>query len=73
MTVDTLSSFDVDNSVSRASFQRGKAYKIDWFDCLDTGYRPLLSDREILTNLEAIVKDADKTPVQEVCPRLMLC
>jgi carnitine O-acetyltransferase len=38
----------------------------DWFDCLDSKYRPLLSDREILTNLEAVVRDSDKTPVQEV-------
>ncbi|KAK4685014.1 hypothetical protein P7C73_g5150, partial [Tremellales sp. Uapishka_1] len=35
----------------------------DWFNCLDSKDRPLLSDREILSNLEAIVKDADKTPV----------
>ena len=38
----------------------------DWFDCLDSKNRPLLSDREILGNLEAIVKDADKTPVMQV-------
>lgn len=38
----------------------------DWFDCLDQSNRPLLSDREILSNLEAIVRDADKIPVQEV-------
>jgi carnitine O-acetyltransferase len=39
----------------------------DWFDCLDSQNRPLLKDREILGNLQAIVKDADKTPVREVC------
>lgn len=38
----------------------------DWFDCLDSKNRPLLNDREILSNLQAIVKDADKTPVQQV-------
>ncbi|OCF76481.1 carnitine O-acetyltransferase [Kwoniella mangroviensis CBS 8886] len=43
--------------------RRGQFY---WFDCLDSKDRPLLTDREILNNLEAIVKDADKTPVQSV-------
>ena len=38
----------------------------DWFDCLDSNNRPLLSDKEIFSNLEAIVKDADKTPVLQV-------
>ncbi|RSH90094.1 hypothetical protein EHS25_001427 [Saitozyma podzolica] len=43
--------------------RRGQFY---WFDCLDSKNRPLLNDREILSNLQAIVKDADKTPVQQV-------
>ncbi|RXK42108.1 carnitine O-acetyltransferase [Tremella mesenterica] len=43
--------------------RRGQFY---WFDCLDSKNRPLLSDREIFSNLEAIVKDADKTPVLQV-------
>ena len=38
----------------------------DWFDCLDSSNRPLLSDKEIFSNLEAIVRDADKTPVLQV-------
>lgn len=38
----------------------------DWFDCLDSKNRPLLNDKEILSTLEAIVRDADKTPVREV-------
>ncbi|ORY23803.1 acyltransferase ChoActase/COT/CPT [Naematelia encephala] len=43
--------------------RRGQFY---WFDCLDSKYRPVLSDREILSNLQAIVADADKTPVLQV-------
>lgn len=39
---------------------------IDWFDCLDDKNRPLLNDREILKNLEAIIEDADQTPALEV-------
>ncbi len=40
----------------------------DWFDCLDSKNRPVLNDREILSNLEAIVKDGDKTLVLQVRP-----
>ncbi|OCF34017.1 carnitine O-acetyltransferase [Kwoniella heveanensis BCC8398] len=43
--------------------RKGQFY---WFDCLDSNNRPLLADREIFTNLEAIVKDADKTPSHAV-------
>ncbi|WVF70426.1 hypothetical protein IAT40_005216 [Kwoniella sp. CBS 6097] len=43
--------------------RKGQFY---WFDCLDSNNRPLLADREIFTNLEAIVRDADKTPSQAV-------
>ncbi|WVR04283.1 hypothetical protein IAU60_001283 [Kwoniella sp. DSM 27419] len=43
--------------------RRGQFY---WFDCLDSKNMPLMTDREIFTNLEAIVKDADKTPVNQV-------
>jgi carnitine O-acetyltransferase len=35
----------------------------DWFDVLDDKNRLLLSEREILRNLQAIVADADKLPV----------
>lgn len=38
----------------------------DWFDVLDNKDRPILTDREIFTNLKAIVKDADTTPVHSV-------
>lgn len=38
----------------------------DWFDCLDSQHRPILSSQEISKNLAAIVKDADKTPVLSV-------
>ncbi|WRT65193.1 uncharacterized protein IL334_002136 [Kwoniella shivajii] len=52
-----------DDSKHIVVLRRGQFY---WFDCLDSKNRPLFSDREILSNLEAIVKDADKTPVQAV-------
>ncbi|KAH7907585.1 carnitine acetyl transferase [Hygrophoropsis aurantiaca] len=43
--------------------RRGQFY---WFDTLDEENRPLLTEREVLRNLQAIVKDADKTPMSEV-------
>ncbi|KAI6044714.1 carnitine acetyl transferase [Pisolithus marmoratus] len=43
--------------------RRGQFY---WFDVLDEDNRPLLTEREVLRNLQAIVKDADKTPITEV-------
>ncbi|EPQ51919.1 acyltransferase ChoActase/COT/CPT [Gloeophyllum trabeum ATCC 11539] len=43
--------------------RRGQFY---WFNVLDDENRPLLTEREILRNLQAIVSDADKTPVTEV-------
>ncbi|KAG1720928.1 carnitine acetyl transferase [Suillus lakei] len=43
--------------------RRGQFY---WFDVLDEDNRPLLTEREVLRNLQAICKDADKTPVTEV-------
>jgi len=39
---------------------------VDWFDVLDNQDRPILNDREIFTNLKAIVKDADTTPANAV-------
>lgn len=39
---------------------------IDWFDVLDTENRPVLTEREVLRNLQAIVADADKLPIHEV-------
>lgn len=43
--------------------RRGQFY---WFDVLDPSNRPVLTEREILRNLQAIVTDADRTPVTEV-------
>ena len=39
----------------------------DWFDVLDAENRPVLTEREILRNLQAIVTDADQMPIHEVC------
>lgn len=38
----------------------------DWFDVLDMDNRPVLTEREILRNLQAILNDADKLPIHEV-------
>ncbi|EJD00440.1 acyltransferase ChoActase/COT/CPT [Fomitiporia mediterranea MF3/22] len=43
--------------------RRGQFY---WFDVLDGENRPLLTEREILRNLQAIVDDADRTHVTDV-------
>ncbi|KAI0057062.1 acyltransferase ChoActase/COT/CPT [Artomyces pyxidatus] len=43
--------------------RRGQFY---WFDVLDEENRPMLTEREILRNLQAIVNDADKLPTTEV-------
>ncbi|KAF9222802.1 carnitine acetyl transferase [Gyrodon lividus] len=43
--------------------RRGQFY---WFDALDEENRPLMTEREVLRNLQAIVQDADKTPITEV-------
>ena len=39
---------------------------VDWFDVLDAENRPVLTEREILRNLQAIVGDADQMPIHEV-------
>jgi carnitine O-acetyltransferase len=39
---------------------------LDWFDVMDEHNLPLLTEREILRNLQAIVADADKLPTSEV-------
>ena len=39
---------------------------IDWFDVLDDDNLPVLTEREVLRNLQAIVTDADKTNKSEV-------
>ncbi|KAG1853112.1 hypothetical protein F4604DRAFT_1933396 [Suillus subluteus] len=38
----------------------------NWFDALDEDHWPLLTEREVLRNLQAICKDADKIPISEV-------
>ncbi|KAI0630079.1 acyltransferase ChoActase/COT/CPT [Trametes polyzona] len=43
--------------------RRGQFY---WFDVLDAENRPVLTEREILRNLQAIVTDADQMPIHEV-------
>ncbi|KAI1785469.1 acyltransferase ChoActase/COT/CPT [Ganoderma leucocontextum] len=43
--------------------RRGQFY---WFDVLDSENRPVLTEREILRNLQAIVSDADQMPIHEV-------
>nr|GAT52991.1 predicted protein [Mycena chlorophos] len=43
--------------------RRGQFY---WFDVLDNENRPLLTEREVIRNLQAIVTDADKTHRSEV-------
>ncbi|KAF9518299.1 hypothetical protein BS47DRAFT_1371113 [Hydnum rufescens UP504] len=43
--------------------RRGQFY---YFDVLDHKHRPVLTEREILRNLQAIVADADTTPPSEV-------
>ncbi|EJD46993.1 acyltransferase ChoActase/COT/CPT [Auricularia subglabra TFB-10046 SS5] len=42
--------------------RRGQFY---WFDVLDEQSRLLMTEREILRNLQAILLDADKTPVEQ--------
>ncbi|KAG1752000.1 carnitine acetyl transferase [Suillus occidentalis] len=37
-----------------------------WFDALEEDHRPLLIEREVLRNLQAICMDADKPPISEV-------
>ena len=39
---------------------------LDWFDVLDDDNLPVLTEREVLRNLQAIVTDADKTDKSEV-------
>ncbi|KAG8905645.1 hypothetical protein FRB99_008486 [Tulasnella sp. 403] len=46
-----------------AILRRGQFY---YFDVLDSKNRPVLTEREIMNNLEAIMADADKTPELEV-------
>ncbi|KAM0756020.1 acyltransferase ChoActase/COT/CPT [Meredithblackwellia eburnea MCA 4105] len=43
--------------------RRGQFY---WFDVLDSKHRPCLTERALLSNLTAIIADADKTPPNQV-------
>ena len=62
--------FDVANSV-RAHLHATEGYWCsltisDWFDVLDDEKRPVLTEREVIRNLHAIVTDANKTERTEV-------
>ncbi|KAJ8519229.1 hypothetical protein ONZ45_g3779 [Pleurotus djamor] len=52
-----------DDSRHVVVLRRGQFY---WFDCLDDDNRPLLTEREVMRNLQAILADADKTDRTEV-------
>ncbi|SNX83019.1 related to carnitine acetyl transferase FacC [Melanopsichium pennsylvanicum] len=43
--------------------RRGQIY---WFEALDDEHRPLLTERAMLGNLQAIVRDADKIKLEDV-------
>lgn len=45
--------------------RRGQFY---WFDVLDAHHRPCLTERALLSNLTAIIADADRTPPNQVAP-----
>lgn len=46
-----------------AVMRRGQIY---WFDVLDEAHKPLLTERALLGNLQAILRDADKTKPEDV-------
>jgi carnitine O-acetyltransferase len=43
---------------------------IDWFDVLDDDNLPVLTEREVLRNLQAIISDADSTDRSKVSKAL---
>ncbi|GAC96101.1 hypothetical protein PHSY_003681 [Pseudozyma hubeiensis SY62] len=43
--------------------RRGQIY---WFEALDEEHRPLLTERAMLGNLQAIIRDADQTKLEDV-------
>ena len=67
---DISSFFDEANSVCSLPFGH-RIYltnifnALDWFDVLDDDNLPVLTEREVLRNLQAIVTDADKTDKSE--------
>jgi carnitine O-acetyltransferase len=52
-----------DHSKHIIVLRRGQFY---YFDVLDSKHRPALTERELLNNLTAICRDADKTPPSQV-------
>ena len=40
---------------------------VDWFDVLDDSNLPLLTEREVVRNLQAIINDADEIDQSQVC------
>jgi carnitine O-acetyltransferase len=44
---------------------------LDHFDVLDSAFRPVLTEREILRNLQAICADAETVPLNEVASSSM--
>lgn len=43
--------------------RRGQFYS---FDVMDSAHRPILSERELLSNIRAIIEDADRLPINNV-------
>ena len=41
-------------------------HMLDWFDVLDDSNLPLLTEREVIRNLQAIINDADTTDQSQV-------
>lgn len=52
------------------SHQNDTCLALDWFDVLDDQNRPVLTEREVIRNLQAIVTDADKTDIRDVRIRI---
>jgi len=59
--------FNSDRSVCSSTHTCSK----DYFDVLDSANRPVLTEREILRNLEAICSDAETVPLNEVASSSM--
>lgn len=57
-TVDGCQMSTTPDSRHVVVMRRGQFY---WFEVMDEEHRPLLTERALLTNLQAIVKDADQT------------
>lgn len=57
--------------ISDIKHQTDNYLRIDHFDVLDSKNRPILTEREILRNLEAICADAETVPLNEVASSSM--